>query len=710
MYLLQYQFNRKSGGNIEVPGRWEQLARHHCDPYAELRGDSDGELIYFKPAETEREGFDPGRVTRSLHFGTSPEVERQLAAYIPFRLREAGACPLVFGHFRTFQEEIGHLLSRFLKENPSLFFSICVQTHHEKFIELMTRIDLARMQQLVARDWIEKLAVTLQFLVPRVENSRERDLYWPAWERILCIVLDLLSKLAIRASLEQSRKMLEIACGLYINPNIRVSFQMAEPVERLFSRVLESCDSSLISEHLPALLRLPLGNAEGPVALLESWPEPFECLRERRNLRADVTYTELDGRIMFLVSVIEHGSSEPKGNRVRSLDRLLLLHDNGLLTDEQARAFTKAVWAKRDKGTGLPDLCNRFLPNFAMYVPSPDDVNPKQLVRNYLKSISLSSLVEQPPEKPRGHTFPPSYFTPAQHWILAANNATQSRWLPESESNGIQWKSTDAQSLLDECIAFANLITPDMRAWLDAPSGLMDPDDQFRYLLLELSTLVLKQLFPYLDHDAIEHAVLRDYVLSMNDLTVPIERNCHMLLWFDGQDRELIEDLVLSGLRSNSKSRVAHSYVGVRDWALMAKTLSRDDAGVPDSVRRQLLVRVMTPQSKRRSVLIDCVASLINKLPGFFSDEEILMIADAIGLEMQMTIDPEESDETGPISHNLLTSLHALGAGLFFHFERAGIEIPESLQLMREQAKDLSLPEIRKEWGIASHTEETLDE
>lgn len=60
--------------------------------------------------------------------------------------------------------------------------------------------------------------------------------------------------------------------------------QIPIPVNNLFRRFFESCTPRLIIEHLPALLRLPLGNVEGNETVLDFWPYPFETLRKRTGL------------------------------------------------------------------------------------------------------------------------------------------------------------------------------------------------------------------------------------------------------------------------------------------------------------------------------------------------------------------------------------------------------------------------------------------
>jgi hypothetical protein len=255
MYLLQYHFRKTlAGASSDMQGRWDYLARYHCDPFAELNIEYEFDGKAAEAEVTEKEEFDPGRVTVLTSLGTRRSRDQLLNILLPFRLRETAGCPLSYGSYSTCDDRMIKFLPQLLHYEPNVFLSACVQTHSNKFSGHLKRVDVASLDQEIVTWWNNRLMETVPFLIERLGASRGPIFETPPWENILGTALDLLSKLSIRGNQGDSKKLLNLICKLYTHNALRSTFQLFEPIDNVFRRVLESCSNDLISEQLPTLI------------------------------------------------------------------------------------------------------------------------------------------------------------------------------------------------------------------------------------------------------------------------------------------------------------------------------------------------------------------------------------------------------------------------------------------------------------------------
>ena len=149
-----------------------------------------------------------------------------------------------------------------------------------------------------------------------------------------------------------------------------------------------------------------------------------------------------------------------------------------------------------------------------------------------------------------------------------------------------------------------------------------------------------------------------------------------------------------------------NSFVGVRDWALMAECLKKPEIGVPEVVRRSFLAIMLTRDTPAYDTLIKVNWSIVKELPDFYSRDDKDLLCEVLGAllnQSSICAEGQEPEPEGAVTDDLdsFVSASQLAAALFEDYEERAAETPEILQRWRELTINMRLPELKQAWALS---------
>lgn len=688
-------------------GRWRELEPYLCYPFSEIDAVGQSTRVSIESLISEKSGFDPGKKTVSHRMGSTDRLNKYLSHHALQRFHEESAFQIRLGPYANSKDHLPDVLQVLLEDNPTRAFSLGVRFHSKELTELFSRLSIARIPEDEVAPIFGWLSETCANAVKKLSLEPYSDYAPPPWDGVVSTALELLSRLLLRLGEGELSTALDMACQLYRHPIVRVKHRLNDSVRNLFKRTLFAMSTDKISEQLPMLLALPLGNADGtPISLLSSWPEPFDFIELPKRIEDPNQTTEAEGRldrVPFLIEQLHGGTAVHRGNRQRALSRLRVLLEMGILSREQEEEFASAVWAGvPEEDQELPKL-DGYYPNILLHLPECDPGEGTRRLQSWLLNIDLTELGGH--FDPKGKKkYPPAFLSEVELPVQTWNHATIPRWceIPEEpRERRLEWSAEQASTNIGSAIELWNNQKRELEYWQKNP---MPFPGQLEAFFLNLSTMISKTLIPYLGVETIDlYSVIEETMLDMLNNNIPVQRNLHMLLWLDQKKVDLVFKATVAGMHSKDHLISGHSYVGVRDWALMAQRLKKPEIGVPEVVRRSLLAMVLTRDTPAYDTLIQVNGSIVKELPDFYSVNDKDFLCQALGAllnQSSISVEGQEPEAEGAATDDLDSFLSAsqLAAALFEDCEMRAAETPEILQRWRELTINIRLPELRKAW------------
>ncbi len=696
-------------------GRWQELTHYMCDPFPEIEAVGQGTKVQIKPTISEKSEFDPGRKTFTHHLGSTGAQNRYLSQHALQRFHEESAFQIRLGPYANSRDYLPDVLQVLLEDNPTRAFSLAVRFHSKELTELFSRLHIARIPGDVVSPLFGWLLKTCASAVQRLSSEPYPVFSPPPWDEIVSTTIELLSRLVLRLDEETLSKTLDMACRLYCNSLIRAKYSLHNSVSNLFKRTLFAMSTDKTAEQLPILLALPLGDADGaPICLLDTWPEPFDFIADpKQKGKGDQIVGDENnlGRVPFLIYQLRHGSTGSHGNRRRALSRLMVLLDMGVLSQEQETEFASAVWeGVSEQGDDLPKF-DHYYPSVVLHLPERKPGEAARKVRSWLLSADLAEMGGH--FDPKGdRRYRPDFLSKVGLSVETWNHATCPKWceFPEGGNDRrLAWSAEESAKTVRSAIELWINQKGELQYWENAQSRFMLGSDlmTLRKFFLALSTLITKTLIPYLDRESVDlYSAIEETLVDMLDKKVPVQRNLHMLLWLDQQKVDLVLKSMTAGMHSKDRLMSVNSFVGVRDWALMAECLKKPEIGVPEVVRRSFLAIMLTRDTPAYDTLIKVNWSIVKELPDFYSRDDKDLLCEVLGAllnQSSICAEGQEPEPEGAVTDDLdsFVSASQLAAALFEDYEERAAETPEILQRWRELTINMRLPELKQAWALS---------
>jgi len=435
----------------EYSKRWNTLAQYKCDPWGELKIFKDELKTDFTvPKEIDKQyNFEIGHTTNTAYFhGNNNYV---LSAYSFFRYIEETGIPLKINSI-TFDINTARHASACLANystNWAIIFSI--RTGDKNSI---SNILNRRFLSFCGQQECDKLAkFYLEILIKSSSEIQKCEMYNNENFAISLssIIPDILSRLCSKCNYEIKYKLLRFLKNIYLSDSTnRLKYKT---IDKLMKRLIQSFSHEQKYLLIPEMFSFP-----PIIGIINQYPDPFSFIEKldfRKKIKIEPNI--IDKYICFL--------TKDESIREIAATRLITLYQCNILTKNQQRKLAKALWDKSKIGTdGFPTETNYYNFSFIM-VPHPKDVNPKDLLRNY---IERSELPIQANNKTNGINITRGRLPLFQDIIGTTYKKTEYIWQAEDINNlakkFIDWWNADKEYLKDTRDGFMGSYSEEFKA------------------------------------------------------------------------------------------------------------------------------------------------------------------------------------------------------------------------------------------------------
>jgi len=433
--------------------RWNELIKYKCDPWGELKTFESvlkAEPQYTKAIE-KKYNFGIGSVTNTHHL--SKESTYAMESYAFLRYIEEIGIPFKLPNTTFGIDTAKKAIACVSKYSPTWAFVSFIRTGDSKMIdEIFNRRALSFFNQQKCDELSNNY---LDVLTKSVSEITKGNIFRNATFAISLstVIPEILSRLCVKCSYDVKLKILNFLKELYLSDAVNQS--KYKGVDKLVQYLMQSFSLQEQYELIPELLKFPIidnTDRRNPYPDIFAFLE-LEKLKQPNKIRVEAKI--IDNLISFL--------PEDNPNRRIAISRLIALWNCDLLNKPQQNKFAKALWESVDK-SGFPANTNYYYFAFIKF-PHPNDVNPQELLRNYIKNTSLP--IEGKKEKCEGIGMGGNYHI-FNNIIGTVNTDIDYQWnkndINELVANIIEWWNSDKEYLKQTVDRFIGSIADEFKA------------------------------------------------------------------------------------------------------------------------------------------------------------------------------------------------------------------------------------------------------
>lgn len=457
--------------------RWDELKAFRCDPWNELEL---FELTLKNPLVqkkdiTEKREFDIGRVTQTRHFGRT--YQEGLSAYAFLRFCEVVGLPFRVGSSTMATKTAVASLQRISRHSSFWAFATLARLGDAKAIDsLFSRESVYRF---TANEADQLIQTYLDALNKCRDDIHAGDAFrsYNYGVRLAQLLPEIISRLCCKCSSETKHRVLEFITGLYASPDKTNYRNVRNLTKRLISSMTEVEQYSLV----PDLLKIPFPE-DLKLIVKDEFLNPFLLLELNQKPGCAPDLEIQPGLVDHLW---KHAALNNSDRRRWAITSLVTLHKLQLLDDDQSKKLAEAIWAVVDQH-GLPDSTDFYKFAF-LCLPHPEDVDPSQLFRNYVKATSFPIQKN----KQDGGVGITGGNIPLVHEIIGANS-----------NGGSIWTAEDAVEILQRLIEWWDADKDRLSEKESVPTGFSSIQDEFRSRFGRMVELLAEVVGPKLSADS----------------------------------------------------------------------------------------------------------------------------------------------------------------------------------------------------------------
>ena len=341
----------------EFRKRWDELAALKCD--AMLERDIIIRQMNSNEESREAPAFDLGiRRVESVRFSS---FRPELAAYRAVLLAEVAGLPPTTRHTEPLGTEVA---SRALKSaaevlatsEPELAIRLALRVSNSETDNALNRVLSRTRAAALSESSVGTLSNVcidvVNYAFPRLVtvDRHQRSLFWITRMRV---AIEVLSRLALRATPDQAEAFLDIGLQCYRSVEVVREPWLHTPVGNLLQRSWEALPSARHTARAVDLLNTPIvGMDNFSVSIPDHLPDPGEFLQAED--LPSVRTLESDDKWRDVIHFLLRGLTGDEESRRRASRRILLVSDRGLLTEAEASAVAQYLWS--DKYTAPDNL------------------------------------------------------------------------------------------------------------------------------------------------------------------------------------------------------------------------------------------------------------------------------------------------------------------------------------------------------------------
>jgi len=556
----------------EIGRRWDQLAPLKCDAMLEREIVSSQIGDFDESREVPSFDLVLRRVKGLRLSARSPKV----AAHRGIRLTEIAGLPPVTRHNELINTPVG---SGTLKPAAEILATI----HPELAIRLVLRVsDIETdetLNRVLSRSRVATLSETsaslisdmcidaISYSLPRLTTDGGSKLSLP-WIERMRVAMEVLSRLALRVTPERVDSLLDLGIQWFRSQEVAQEPWLYRPLKNLLQRSWKALPKNRRADRAIELLSLPIVGMDSFTANpADNFPDPGEILNpdDLPSERTPGNDSQWSNTVDFLIRGLE-GDGEA---RKRTLDRLRIVFNGGLLTETELSKFAQALWSDKHTPSDSLPVGTRLYDWEFLVLPELETGIAEERFRHKWLSRDTSEFED----RVRNEKSPSSF-----SW--------GKRPIDPNRIEDILWN-------VGEAVASSS----------DQPRSFQLSDENHKYVLglvkLWVDLKVSSQPHPFFQDSALESTewALRGLAVILEELEIPIpvgRRLCAKLIELTDSSTlgfEPVYGLVKTfpdqinrfatwlrkGLASDNEAVVANALSGLRNWltASAAAEISR---------------------------------------------------------------------------------------------------------------------------------------
>lgn len=457
--------------------RWNELKGFKCDPWNEIKlfkltlknPPVDRKIV------TEKREFDVGRVTRSRHFSSTDQ--EGLSAYAFLRFCEEVGLPYRVGSYTMATKTALASLQRISRYSSFWAIATLARLGDAKAVDsLFSRESVYRFTANEADQLIQNYLDVLNKCRDDIHagDAFRNDSYGV---RLAQLLPEVISRLCCKCSGETKHRVLEFVTGIYGSPDKTNYRNVKNLTQRLISSMSEVEQYSLV----PDLLKIPFPENLN-LHVKDEFLNPF-LLLELDHKPECVPALEIQPGLVD--HLFRQATLDDSDRRRWAITSLVTLHKLQLLDDSQSKNLAGAIWCVTDQ-YGLPNGTDFYKFAFLRF-PHPEDVDPAQLFKIYVKSTSFP-IQKNKQDRGVGVT---GGNIPIVHEIIRANS-----------NGGSIWTTEDAVEILQRLLEWWDADKDRLREKENVPEGFSSIPEEFRARFARMLELLAEVVGPKLSTDS----------------------------------------------------------------------------------------------------------------------------------------------------------------------------------------------------------------
>lgn len=640
-------FSRNHGIKEEL---WSTYKALRCDPWDQITHIrakvSKQQEEYFKSQESIEPLFEQGHYQD--HSNTT-RFNNEIPSFIILEgLAETVGLPLCWNHMGLFSDVAEQLAVSEGLGSGLRSYTLTIRAANSDrspaIKQIFSRISLANTPQ----DIVETL---VNRVIPAIAYWRKYALSGSEQQKrhaieVLRVFIEVLARLVIRLSPEQSKVMFQLAMEIGRDSALR-HFSLYEVIDHLAQYSLKSIPEAQQSDLLFEALTFPLPSEIGTSSLHQAgrWPNPvIEAPYDRER------DPRLDRQINELIKSVVPGTI----NCAASLLRLIPLINNGTLTKEELNRLAIRIWGEKPDYKILPDT--GLLLHALLALPVLDRNEANALMSRLLFDAEEASFVTS---------------THLTGLIGAAGSTTPNPLLPNCEQ---------AVKCFERLVSW--------RPIKDDHDPLGMRSQQQNALIEDIGVALSHSITPSLAPEGITIQRFEEVLAFYIDVaSIPVIIS---LPYFTGLNND-IAAIVDKAIRKGMQGRIAHEVGGAAHALLKWKELAAAQKvpPPPDNLLSKMIYLIEAGRTVGLHSLLWYAGEMLKK--NWLPYVDVVILADCI----PDLFDAADYSGIKPSSREAVTASLIRETCVKLAVDIINIAPCEKLKSMIEAAKDDALPEVR---------------
>jgi hypothetical protein len=684
--------------------RWDILKRTDNDPWLEfelqksLIDSSELAKYKYKPL-LKRYGFDPNTESTTISWKESEPLF--WVSYKYLRLFEEGAVPYYCASVNYSKEDTAQAICSIGPFYHKWAICALIRLSGEKYLDWLNRVRTLVMPQDDITHLFDIMMRLVNDTLERLYKFYESDIMSRYISSLYFMngAFELLSRLVFRLNSEQKNKLFELIMNLFYCEPLRKIDNLHATFRNLVIRFLECMEPRELVNRLPDFVKLPIPGINGyHVKYQEHWPDPFFYLDlpEDVNARNIIDMTAIEPYVNSHIVFIK---SDHQNARDRAILRIFILYINKLLSENQVKDFSRALWHNADSESQMPKM-GMLKASAILYFKNFDDIDPINIFRKHVASLEFRNFSSG------------SVSIGGQDPLLEAINSG-SRGLFDTEDWKIKW---DQETLILIIRKFSmwwknnrNILMPKKDNDNQWPTAFSEATNYLNDLLNVLARCIM----PFLKAEDImesDKEIMTSIYRDMDELHVNNLQIIPFSVLFEERSSTDIVSALKEGMASNSETKKRSALLGIIYWLAGKRhnNMLHDIGRAEKELIYADLYRIIKNNERLDDLTFKIISAYIRNYTDDVTDDDIHKITLTLELlkdnvyipEFEAALKADNIIEQQQIENlQQLEAIAKLCNGLKYICHIKGITEPTVLAHYKQIIDSIPLPEIKRAWA-----------